>query len=52
MEAKSLSDLRNDALDIIDYSIKAVLPDNAVKEAIKKREKRYKRRGELKIRNS
>nr|WP_041288730.1 glycerate kinase [Kosmotoga sp. DU53] len=37
MEAKSLSDLRNDALDIIDYSIKAVLPDNAVKEAIKKR---------------
>jgi hydroxypyruvate reductase len=37
LEAKSLSDLRNDALDIIDYSIKAVLPDNAVKEAIKKR---------------
>jgi len=32
-----LSDLRNDALDIIDYSIKAVLPDNAVKKAIKKR---------------
>ncbi|MDI3523425.1 glycerate kinase [Kosmotoga sp.] len=32
-----MSDLRNDALDIIDYSIKAVLPDNAVKEAIKKR---------------
>jgi len=38
LEVKSLSNLRSDALDIIDYSIKAVLPDNAVKEALKKKD--------------
>ena len=32
-----MSNLRSDALDIIDYSIKAVLPDSAVKEALKKK---------------
>lgn len=32
-----MSSLRNNALDIIEYSIKSVLPDNAVKEAIRKR---------------